>query len=815
MYIGHIGQDDDRIQELSTHLLSVRDMCYQWGKEIGLAHVCGLAGWLHDMGKYSDTFQDYIIKSHDNDPSAIRGSVDHATAGAIFLANYSQNPGELDEVLVELVGNVVMAHHNSKGALDYINPEVLDSPFTKRINKSNTDLIYSPQMIEASERFFSDFDTSEFSKYYQAAIDEIRPLENTIIQTQAFFLRYVLSTLIDADHTDTADFESNNTYKQTVQSSSILSHYFDINEEAVQTQIKENSTVSNPRTKKLNQLRQKMSDACYQTASEATGIYSLSVPTGGGKTLSSLRFALRKAKLQGIQRIIYVVPYTTIIEQNANAIRKRLNWNANDSANILEYHSTIMNEPKDPAYYYARDSWDSPIIITSQVAYLDALYGRGSKNIRHMHQLINSVIIFDEIQTLPLNCIELNNDAIQWLEQQNTTSLLCTATQPALEKLPHGLSIAKEIVPDLSFAQNAFKRVEIKPVFNEAQQLKVHSLSDLISLTEEQLHYQNSVLVILNTKKVVRAAYEALPEQPGLKKFHLSTSMCPKNRQDKFEEIKKQLDATKNSENNKVAVFATNLIEAGVDLSFECVIRSVAGIDSIVQAAGRCNRNNEVDLGKTFVVKMATDVEYIGGPLRLLKDKSDITDALIQKNHNQDLLADSVITDYFTRLYAEKRSELPYPVNTSKTEISLYPLICDLDKDPKKESIKAYVKKFGNLPPTLFSTAPNTVANYFRVIDSETTNVIVQYNTESIRLVSELISEKSKFENISKLLKKAQPYCVSVFGDPNNSRSALGQLLSTGDVQFYPEQGIYVAADNAYSKDLGLVGTGNFDYLDY
>nr|SFZ88601.1 CRISPR-associated helicase Cas3 [Loigolactobacillus rennini] len=819
-YLAHISQDDGREQSLNSHLLNVRQLCEKWGADCQLTHVCGLAGWLHDVGKYNQDFQRYI-KGISN---AKRGSIDHSTAGAIYLAKYD---GQVDhdaaQLLTELVGNAIMAHHNPKGILDFVGPNGV-APFSKRLAKLQDDPKYKQQYEQDWTPFFADFKQSDFTTYYQQAITEIQSLTTAkLIKDQTFYLRFVLSVLIDADHTDTADFEEGYAGDHQEDTATILAHYNAVDEAAVKQQIVENQQQRNPKTKRLNQLRQEMSDACYRAANDTAGIYSLSVPTGGGKTLSSLRFALRKAKTQNVQRIVYVVPYTTIIEQNADVIRKRLNGNKEDSHNILEYHSNISNEPNDksdfydPNYYYARDSWNAPIILTSQVAYLNALFGSGSKNIRHMHRLVHSVIIFDEVQTLPVKCIQLNNDALKWFTQQGTTSLLCTATQPALDQVQNGLTVKKEIVPDLEQAQEAFKRVEITPVLNQDEQLKVFTIPNLIAFIKNKLADNNSLLVILNTKAAVLAAYQALPEHEDLLKYHLSTAMCPKNRQDKFFAIKNQLKNKK----QKIVVFATNLIEAGVDLSFSCVIRSCAGIDNIIQAAGRCNRNNEKTMGHTYLIQMDRDVEKIGGPLKFIQQAAHITKDLVHENLHHNLLSNQVIKQYFTRLYMARNSELPYPMptlNGNKT-LTLYPLVAFTKENgeeyrPSSKWLTGYIQKWRKFFPNRLTTAPNTVAKYFQVIDSETTDVIVQYDKDSEKLVSELLSEKSKFSDISQLLKQAQQYCVSVYGDLKNANSQLGQLYASGSIKYYPEQDIYVAEAGAYSEDYGL-GKGKLDLLAY
>lgn len=835
-YIAHIGRDNDQTQLLSDHLTTVRDMCEEWGRSIGLSHVCGLAGWLHDCGKYTDEFQSYILRAHNGDPKAVPGIVDHSSAGGFYLIQCiekykdvkglaNQQPAKL---LAELVGNAIFAHHNPNGALDYIgevsqlggdNQFVLKDtlPFSKRVEKCQSE-DYQKMYNEIRPRFFAEFDESVFEQYYKAALDEIAAIDIIeLLNNQYFYLRFILSTLIDADHTNTADFEMQIADREFRNNNKILADYYQINETAVAQQAKSNKKIQNEQLKKLNELRQKMSDACVNLNSEDAGIYTLSVPTGGGKTLSSLRFGLNHAKKYGTERLVYIVPYTTIIEQNADVIRKRLNGSTEDSTNILEYHSAVVGDFKtakvdesvgDSAYYYARDTWDSPIILTSQVAYLDALYGKGSKNIRHMHRLVNAVLIFDEIQAMPMKCLGLNNLAMSWLSQEKTTSLLCTATQPALEGILDGVTVKGEIVPNLSTVEQAFKRVEIMPDLK-----KQYDLSELMNLVNHRLKKVRSLLVILNTKAAVKKTYQTFDAGNDAVKYHLSTSMCQKNRQYKFQQIRKDLGQ---SNIKKVVVFSTNLIEAGVDLSFEAVIRSAAGLDSVIQAAGRCNRNHETDIAQVNLIKTTSDLENMSG-LNQIKKAADITETIAHEKTN--LMTAPVINNFFEQLYnhdEKNKSELKYPLNIKDTQLDLYHIvrgnIVDEGEVPSGQLLERREQRALTPSTTDFTVASQIVTKCFNVIDSPTTDVIVEYSmndekfsgisgdTESHDIITQLLSEQSKFGDVSKLLKAARPYTVSVYD------GALKKLQEEGAVQYYENQDIWVALKSAYSPEFGLGG---------
>lgn len=818
-FIAHIGHDDDRIQSLKEHLTVVRDLCQNWGQAIGLGHVCGLAGWLHDAGKYSDAFQTYIQRSHDDDPTARRGSVDHASAGGIYLVQLAKhNPVDAGpddaKFLAEAVGNCIMAHHNPDGVMDYIGrvryrdnkATIVDDclPFAERAAKIQQ-ADYLKEYQQVWPRFFADFDQTAFRRYYRAAIAEIRRIDyQNLLNNQYFFLRYILSTIIDADHTNTADFESQMVTRQPTNHNQILRHYYQVNEAAVAKQLAENKQVTDPRRHALNALRQEMSDACITSNGRNTGIYTLSVPTGGGKTLSSLRFGLDLAMHQDVQQLIYIVPYTTIIEQNADVIRTRLNGQPDDTTNILEYHSALANEPQDKAYYYARDTWDAPIILTSQVAFLEAIYGRGSKNIRHMHRLINAVLIFDEIQAMPLKCLGLNNLVMTWLATCHTTSLLCTATQPALKEMLAGLKIEQELVPDLPVAEQAFKRVEIVPDLD-----RVYDLEQLMSLVNKRLQHVRSLLVILNTKAAVKAAYQALDVNNQIKKYHLSTAMCQSHRQKTFEMIRQALRQT---DEQQVVVFSTNLIEAGVDLSFEAVIRSAAGLDSVIQAAGRCNRNHEMEIAQVDVVQMTQELENLSH-LPIIRKAAQITmemaDDQRAKHQSTNLMTAPMIQLYFKRLYDQQRFDLVYPKPAIDPDLDLYHLVegcIEGEIVPSELLAMRHYKRVGKAATSYYTVASRIVTQLFQVIDSQTTDIIVDYedDEQSGEIIAKLLSKQSEFSEISGLLKAARPYTVSVYGDRH--QGTLKRLIDEGAIHYYPDQDIWIARKSAYNNQFGLGG---------
>jgi CRISPR-associated endonuclease/helicase Cas3 len=799
-WIAHYSDDGQQTESVHDHLTAIRDLSAQYGTPIGLTHVAGLAGWLHDAGKYSDAFQDYIRRSHEGNPSAKRGEVNHAFAGGQVLNDFLSERNDLGYLyLRDLIANVIMAHHNPNGPYDYLNPLKQEpSPLVQRIHDPVKD--WSRKDIQ--DTFFTEFDRDEFSRYVAKAHAEILAIPETVrMEQQAFILRFIASCLIDADHLETGNFMSG-VRTQTTDTNAQLIGLQQKNEQFVAQM---NAADQAKASSKINMLRHQMSELCFQAGQRAKGIYSLSVPTGGGKTYASLRFALTQAKEHGMDHVIIVIPYNTIIEQNAKAIRDALGLPADDDHTVLEYHSTISNDPKSSAFYYAQDTWDAPIIMTSQVAYLNALYGHGSKNLRHMHRLVNSVLIYDEIQSMPLHALEMNNHAINWLSSMgSSTPLLCTATQPELTKnvIPVGINPPTEIVPNIPEVETAFKRVRL---INHIEM--PWSVDDLTAALEQELTNVDSVLVIFNTKRSARMAYQGFT-MPGVDKCHLSTAMYKVHRQCVMRCVNKRLKRIRKMREagepvrHKMVLFATQLVEAGVDFSFDSVFRSLAGVDSIVQAAGRCNRNHERPVGDVHLMRLDSTFEHLGSGLRDISYGADITKQLLRSRPDADLFSASFVRDYFVKFLAnDKDRKLAYPLKISGIHVNLLDLVAKTEgrfvNSPGVEKIQEGTP-VSDLP--LLTCASQTVAKNFEPIDSQTTPVLPQWGRKAKKLVLEIESGHHTPQEVSDLLRRAQDYVVQVYTDANGNPSQILKQLVTHD----EDTGIWIADERAYSSEFGL-----------
>lgn len=416
-YIAHIRQKDNERQTVATHLMEVKALAELYGGKIGVGHIAGLAGLLHDMGKYTNQFQEYLLEAVKNpERPPKRGSVDHSTAGGKLIFDVLHSPTDsYRALLAEIVGNAIISHHSY--LQDFININ-LELKYLQRVQDKELD-----EYMFTKKKFFEEvLSEKELEDYIKKALDELSEfldVGQSISRQSMFLSKFIFSTLIDADRTNSREFEENR-YDDIGQSHEhLLSHYYDKLMEKVNG-FKQQGDANNP----INVLRSEMSDQCEKFARKPSGIYTLSIPTGGGKTLASLRYALKHAELYKKNRIIYIVPYTTIIEQNADEVRKILD----DDEHILEHHSNVVNDELDDneaddgrlACYeklkLAKDNWDAPIIFTTMVQYLDTFYAYGGRNIRRLHNLANSILIFDEVQKVPTNCISLFNHTLNFLK---------------------------------------------------------------------------------------------------------------------------------------------------------------------------------------------------------------------------------------------------------------------------------------------------------------------------------------------------------------------------------------------------------------
>lgn len=799
-FVAHIRQSDLEKQLLSEHLKNVQQIAERIGKKIGIPHITGLAGMFHDMGKYSDEFLEYLeeaVNNPENPPK--RGSIDHSTAGGKYLM---ENFHTKYNFLIECVANAIFSHHGQ--LKDMVNADG-ESPFLKRKNKE--DLGYE----KVKQRFFQEMYSEDYIKQYvNEAAKEISIIADKILKktgnNQMLFKKiirkyityltlFTFSALLDADRTDSRQFDEN-TVEEPFESEKIFNRFAEKLEEHLKTL--EKKSIQN----EITLLRQQMSNMCYEKSKLPTGIYTLSIPTGGGKTLASLRFALNHALKHSKERIIYVVPFTTIIEQNAEEVRNILD--AKDY--LLEHHSNVIENEIDDEHLnfenyqnykkikLAKDNWDAPIIFTTMVQFLNTFYSRKSRNIRRLHNLTNSIIIFDEVQSVPVNCVTLFNEALNFLKDiGNSTVLLCTATQPALQYVEKNITVDGELIDDLPRIVKAFKRTNLINMIKDGG----WTTEELAQFVNEQLNECNSVLVILNTKSVVKKLYDEFSNSE-IKTVHLSTSMCPKHRKQKIYEMRKCL---KNKE--KIVCISTQLIEAGVDVSFECVIRSLAGLDSIAQAAGRCNRHGEVASRDVYIINHKEEVLNNLPTIKKggYESKKILRDIEMDPTlFDGELLSENAMTLYFRNFYQEFKPYLDYPTPVGK---NIYEMLLGNNSE--------FLDEFKEEQAIWMHASFETASKYFEVIDSKTHSVLVPYD-KGKALISELYSAGG-IENVTTFLKEVQQYIVNVFDHD------LNRLIKNGVVEKieFKNYSLFVAKESAYDDQYGLSveGEAGLSLLEY
>ncbi|WZY00071.1 CRISPR-associated helicase Cas3' [Bacillus sp. FSL W7-1360] len=795
--IAHIRKSDDAIQTVKRHLLDAKELAESYGEKVGLKHVCGLAGLLHDVGKYTEGFRNYIWKSvYEPENAPKRGSVDHSTAGGKLLYEmFHQDAREpMRNILAEVVGNAIISHHSY--LRDFINEDRC-SDYLDRVKKEVKEFDFTKECF-----FQYVMSEDDFSEYVNQAAMEIEAfLKRGPSPSRLLFMsKYVFSAIIDADRTNTRQFEEN-TIEEPIDHHSLFQKYYEKLMEK-NAKFKRHKRAGHP----INQLRAQMSEQCEAFAARPSGIYTLSIPTGGGKTLASLRYALKHALLHNKQRIIYVVPFTTIIEQNAAEVRQILQ----DEMHILEHHSNVVtDDQKDDEgiederreamlhqqqkLKLARDNWDSPIIFTTMVQFLNVFYAKGNRNTRRLHNLSNAVIVFDEVQKVPVRCAALFNEAVNFLKNDAHSSIvLCTATQPKLEVIRQRLEINPdgEMIEDVDEVINQFKRVQIIDYTKELM-----TNERLAHWIETDFQEDESTLIILNTKKAVKELYQRL-KGGSLPVYHLSTSMCPAHRKKSLRKMRELLD-----EEVPFICVTTQLIEAGVDISFGNVIRSLAGLDSIAQAAGRCNRHGEYDEPRPVYV--INHVEENVDCLKEIKAGKDIAHKMFvdlqedPQKHGGDVLSRTAMNRYFEKYYhhEEIAEDLGYPVKQLRVRKSMISLLMGTRK--KNEYVRAYQQEKGRSLPLVITGSYKTAAKHFSVIDDVTQAVIVPYDEKGKDLIVRLNSIE-KVEDLTKFFREAQHYMVNIY------QHNFDQLKNDDALVSYLDGQVYVLGEQWYSEEYGV-----------
>lgn len=600
IYIGH-KRDDGRTQPLKEHLEGVAKLAEEFAAPFsGRAHA-KRTGILHDAGKYSEDGQKRM-----NDPEHT-AKVDHSTAGTQIALEQLKDP---------CGASAIAGHHG--GMLDLGNSmsEEGDGTLYGRVKKD-----LSGRMDAGA--FWQE---NAIEKDNMKAIPEWLFKERLRFSVQ-FYTRMLFSCLVDADFLDTEAF-----MKQEENPESLRGKYVSVNELLGRVKRHIAPWLEHPKNE-ISQKRNEILRDCLEAGKGTPGLYSLTVPTGGGKTVSSLAFAMTHAEQNSMKRIIYVIPYTSIIEQNAKVFREILG-----DENVIEHHSGIQaDEEQDMEKnevlrkkLFATENWDAPVIVTTAVQFFDSLFSNKPSKCRKLHNIADSVIIFDEAQMIPLEYLKPCVCAIgELVRHYHATAVLCTATQPSLNRMFSDYDktlTVREICHDVAALQTFFRRVH----FEDAGQMDIDSV-------EQAMGQQHQALCIMNTKKSAQLLFQILPKDGS---YHLSTWMTPNHRTKILEEIRARL-----KDGLSCRVVSTSLMEAGVDVDFPQVWREKAGLDSILQAAGRCNREGKRTAGESKVLLFSLE----GGIPRHMRTNLAAAEIALEDAVHSD--ESHAIETYFNQLY--------------------------------------------------------------------------------------------------------------------------------------------------------------------
>jgi CRISPR-associated endonuclease/helicase Cas3 len=749
VFLAHL--ENGREQLLRDHLVGVSAATRRNADKIGAGEAGAAIGLLHDLGKYSDAFQSYLRRmalNQDTEESGPeRGKIDHSTAGAQTIWKDLKERGTVEGIVGEILSICVASHHS--GLIDCITPGGFDN-LSRRMNKSDEDSHFDeawrkaePQIAEASRSNLLDPKLVATIRQIIARICEADSRETIRRFKIGLLVRFLFSCLIDADRTDTADFCD--------PAAGSLRQHGRYREWPALVALLERHIEWFPASSEIDLLRRQVSDGCLLASGRPKGSYLLTVPTGGGKTLASLRFALNHAAKWKADRIIYVSPYTSIIDQNAAVIRSILEPAGMEFASVvLEHHSNLTPLKQTWKSKILSENWDAPVVFTTAVQLLEALFGSGTRAVRRTHQMANAVLIFDEIQTLPVRCVHMFNNAVNFLvEQCGSTVVLCTATQPML----HQVDASKGA---LRLGENAEIIADVPALFTQIRRNEIHDErkaegwehAEAAQLAITETRSAGSCLVVVNTKREALSIFNSCQaEDAAAAVYHLSTGMCPAHRLKILADVKALLLS-----HSPVICVSTQLIESGVDISFGSAIRALAGLDSIAQTAGRCNRHGEREIGHVHVINLKGEV-----PKRLvdIRAAQEAAQRVLDERRvalPADLTDPENIERYFRYYFFDRRGEMDYAVGPERAERD----------DTLLNMLAENSLAVKGAPVVYLRQAFMKAAEAFQAIDASTRGVIVPYGRAGESVISELCASwepKKQF----KILKRAQQFTINVF----------------------------------------------------
>ena len=728
-YFAHTKEDaegnlrpESEWQPLSDHLRRVSDLAAGFARPLGLESEARIAGLLHDLGKYRDEFQSYLRRQRQSS-----ADTQHSVYGAAWATDR--------DLLASAFG--VAGHH--AGLRDLCDLQQMVADPTRQFER------VLPEIVHRFEAELGPLPEPPKPPSW-AAVSEL---------SAECYVRLLFSCVVDADRSDTACWPQNPPADRMLEAERLLS--------LVRAE-RDRKSATNPGSP-LGKLRNDVFDACVAKGALSQGFFSLTVPTGGGKTLSSMAFALSHAKHHGLRRVIVVIPYLSIIEQNAAEYRRIFGDNV-----VLENHSAAepsadADEEEKSRLDLVAENWDAPVIVTTSVQFLESLFAARPARCRKLHRVARSIVVFDEVQTMPAHMLQPAFSMFRELARNYGVSFVfSSATQPAFRRsssLPDGFAADElhEIVPEPPKLFRQLRRVNYHLPQKE-ETLDWPQLS-------ERLAESKQALCVVNLVRHANQLWEQLTARLSSEErpFHLSAAMCPQHRLDSLKEIRSRLDP-KNRQ--PCRVIATQLIEAGVDVDFPVVWRALGPLDSIVQVAGRCNREGLLPVAGEMHVFRPVEHKLPPGVYRAAADQSAITLAALGGN---EAAAERLATD--AHLFGDYFNSLWQAI--------------EVGGDIQDERLKLHFR---------------AVATKARVIQNDGQPVISCYGAgaDIVKEIRERIASASHPRFTRDDLRRLQRFMVNVHAHK------LQTLLTRRNIRpLLPNMELYVLDDGLYHRDLGLV----------
>lgn len=806
MIIAHRDPETGRAQLLMDHLFNVAELSASSAAEIGQSHTVYLLGLLHDLGKSDRNFQ-IKLKEKPN------MKVNHSSAGGkYFLDLLIKNRNVINNIpkenqqlfleFMEVMIYIITAHH---GLYDIWNLHTDVNHMQYRLQYDEEEKYFYEEdvlkfakdlEVELEKRKEIDFKKLVFESFSEFVLldEKMNPEDD---EERAFYtsmkVRLLLSILKNADIEDTI-----NSYEKVIEPFNV--HELKIKKKKYLKEVENIYQNFSEPTNEMNFIRTQLGkEGLRRGKIDGPGIYQLNLPTGAGKTLISLRYGMHQLNEQSKSRFIYITPFLSVLEQNAAEIKNILK-----DKDIIEHHSNVIKDTldrdesiedldskKESFNQYLIDTWNSPVVLSTMVQFFQTLFKGKSSNIRRFSSLINSVIVLDEVQSLPITVTHIFNLTMNFISQvMGSTIIMCTATQPTYDSkyIKHKLNYGgkngetSNIVHLTDEERVIFDR-------NEVHILNDNKISSAKEICDEVLaHPNDSMLVILNTKNAVKQVYDELSHLTNRPLYYLTTNLCPKHRQNIVKEMKNKLEV-----DEPIICVSTQLIEAGVDIDFKRLIRSYAGIDSIIQAMGRCNRHGNLSQnGIVKLVKVNKEFENIDR-IEEIKEKVNATSYILKDAQSPIDIVE--LNDNFYEYYFannQLKMDFPLPLKDSPSGFEYLSTNKDLyDQTMKQNSM------FQSLNQS-FKTASQNID----LIKNETTGVIVFYK-ESEEIINQLIELINQFERtfdgsllaeIKSYTQQLQPYTVNMYLNFENKQY----------VTSYLNDSIHILVQDLYDEQIGI-----------